>query len=72
MTLEDLGLDAQLKSEIDTKLSGFQLARVVAVNKDSYLIRNETNEVTDEITGKFMFTVETATDYPTVGDWVYT
>lgn len=72
MTLEDLGLDAHLQAEIDTtKLSGSQLARVMVVNKDSYVIRNETSEVAAEITGKFMFTLETPTDYPTVGDWVY-
>jgi ribosome biogenesis GTPase len=73
MKLEALGLNPWLKDRVDAaKLNEFQLARVTAVNKDSYIIRNERNEVFAEITGKFLFNVDSSLDYPTVGDWVYT
>ena len=73
MKLEKLGLNPWFEDKVDpAKLSAFQLARVTAVNKDSYILRNERNEVFAEITGKFLFNVETSLDYPTVGDWVYT
>jgi ribosome biogenesis GTPase len=54
-----------------SKTTEFQIARVVAVHKDSYIIRNENAEVFAELTGKFLFQVESPLDYPTVGDWVY-
>ena len=45
-------------------------ARVVTVHKDRYTIRNQTEEVTAEITGKLMYGAASRLDLPTVGDWV--
>lgn len=53
------------------KLADYQPARVIAVNKESYTIKNGKNDVTAEITGKLMFSAESPLDYPAVGDWVY-
>ena len=53
------------------KLQNYQLARVTSVNKDSYLIKDGKKEVFAELTGKFLFNVESSLDTPTVGDWVY-
>ncbi len=42
MQLEELGLSNWFKDKIDpAKLIDYQLARVITVNKDSYIIRNE-------------------------------
>src|SRR6056297_3640021 len=42
MKLEELGFNHWFKDKIDpTKLIEYQIARIVTVNKDSYLIRNE-------------------------------
>ena len=42
MKLEELGFGHWFKDKIDpTKLIEYQIARIVTVNKDSYLIRNE-------------------------------
>ncbi len=72
MTLENLGLNTWLKAKIDReKLLNCQLARVIVVNKDSYIVKNEQNEVSAELTGKFLFNIESSLDTPTVGDWVY-
>ncbi len=45
-------------------------ARVSAVYRDSYYIINEFGEVNGELSGKYIFSVESSTDYPCVGDWV--
>ena len=73
MKLENLGLNSWYKNQIDKgKLNAYRLARVIAVNKDNYIIKNEKNETQAEITGKLMFNAESSLDYPAVGDWVYT
>jgi len=72
MKLEELGFSHWFKSKIDpTKLIEYQIARIVTVNKDSYLIRNRKKDVFAEVTGKFKFDADLPLDYPTVGDWVY-
>lgn len=72
MRLEKLGFSNWFKDKIDpAKLIEFQLARVITVNKDSYIIRNEKKEVFAEVTGKIKFKADSPLDYPTVGDWVY-
>ena len=44
-------------------------ARVTAVHKDSYLVRNEKSEVLAELAGNFVYSAESSTDLPSVGDW---
>ncbi|MGA1868020.1 MAG: ribosome small subunit-dependent GTPase A [bacterium] len=72
MDLYELGLSNWFQERIDAaKLKDFKIARVITVNKESYVIKNEINDVFAEITGKLMFTADSPLDYPTVGDWVY-
>ncbi|MCK4754305.1 MAG: ribosome small subunit-dependent GTPase A, partial [Calditrichia bacterium] len=54
-----------------SKINNYQIARIITVNKDNFLIRNEKSEVIAELTGKLLFQAESPLDYPTVGDWVY-
>ncbi len=49
----------------------YELARVVAVNKDNFTIRSEEKEVSAEVTGKLLYGAESNLDLPTVGDWVH-
>ena len=49
---------------------GRGIARISAVDRGSYLIRNETGEVPAELAGKFSYQVESPVDLPCVGDWV--
>ena len=66
------GFDSWFQNRVDNTLfPEYQIARVVAVHKDSYLIKNNETEVFAEITGKLLFQIESSLDYPTVGDWVY-
>jgi ribosome biogenesis GTPase len=46
------------------------IARVTAVDRDQYVIRNEHNELPAELTGKFVYASKSQTDLPCVGDWV--
>jgi ribosome biogenesis GTPase len=72
MKLEDLGLSDWFKKKVQTPLQvEYSLARVTAVNKDNFLIRNERTEIPAEVTGKLMYGAESNLELPAVGDWVY-
>jgi ribosome biogenesis GTPase len=45
-------------------------ARVTAVHRDSFLVRNEQAEIFAELTGSFSYSATSAGDLPAVGDWV--
>ena len=45
------------------------VARVTAVHRDSYLVRNERSEVFAELAGSFVYSAESSVDLPSVGDW---
>lgn len=71
MKLRDLGFDRWFEaymSEFPQEDSG--IARVSAVDRGSYLIRNESREFPAELAGKLSFRIETPSDLPCVGDWV--
>ena len=69
--LEELGLDKFfLESVTPESLGNFEIARVVAVHKDSYTISNGEVDVLAELVGKIIFSASSPIDYPTVGDWV--
>lgn len=46
------------------------IARVTAVDRGAYRIRNELGEIPAELAGKFRFRADSAADLPCVGDWV--
>lgn len=46
------------------------IARVTAVDRDQYLIRNAAGEVPARLTGRTVYTSVSAVDLPCVGDWV--
>lgn len=46
------------------------VARVTAVDRDRYLVRDDQGETPAELTGKFLHATASSTDIPCVGDWV--
>ncbi len=71
MELSELGLDCQLQQQASTLCrSGQALARVTAVDRGRYLVRNEQCEVPAELTGRFLHTAASSVDMPCAGDWV--
>ncbi len=71
MKLEDLGFKNWFRERLgDSQQLEYSLARVIAVNKDNYIIRNEEAEISAEVPGKMMYGAESILDLPAVGDWV--
>ena len=71
--IEKLGFDKWFQEKIDTtKLNDFQIARVISVNKNSFVVSTGLKDIYAELTGKFLFNSDSSLDFPTVGDWVYT
>ncbi len=70
-SIEKLGFGKWFQDNIDpVDLDKFEIARVMAVHKDSYLINNGQDDVFAELIGKMVFNAESPVDYPAVGDWV--
>lgn len=49
---------------------GESIARVTAVDRDQYMVRNPENEVPAKLTGRAIYSSESPVDLPCVGDWV--
>jgi ribosome biogenesis GTPase len=65
-----LGFDQWFKDKMSEALRpDCTVARVTAVHKDSYLVRNNNSEVLAELAGNFIYSVESSIDLPSVGDW---
>lgn len=72
MELKDLGFNAWLEERNKkSQQPEYRIARVIAVNKNNYIIKNEAAEIPAEVTGKIVYGSESNLDLPTVGDWVY-
>ena len=70
--LEKLGFDNWFKDKVDlSKTNDFKIARVISVNKNSFVVSNGVKDIYAELTGKFLFNSEDSLDLPAVGDWVY-
>ncbi|MCK4907127.1 MAG: ribosome small subunit-dependent GTPase A [Spirochaetes bacterium] len=71
MKLEKLGSD-QWFTDHANELCGSEqgIARITAVDRGRYILRNEDGEVPAELTGKFLYSAESTIDLPCVGDWV--
>ncbi|MDA8078161.1 MAG: ribosome small subunit-dependent GTPase A [Nitrospiraceae bacterium] len=71
MKLIDIGFDPWFEAHVDDMRQEDQdIARVSAVDRNSYVIRNEQSEIPAELAGKFYFRVESSVNLPCVGDWV--
>jgi ribosome biogenesis GTPase len=71
MELRNLGFDQWFQDKkAESQRPDCNVARVTAVHRGSYLIRNENSEVFADLAGSFVYSVESSIDLPTVGDWV--
>jgi ribosome biogenesis GTPase len=69
--IEALGFGKWFQDNVDpVDLERFDIARVVAVHKDSYILNNGENDVFAELIGKMLFSAASPIDFPVVGDWV--
>jgi ribosome biogenesis GTPase / thiamine phosphate phosphatase len=71
MKLSDMGFDHWFEAHADNIRHEDQgIARVTAVDRNSYIISNERREIPAELAGKFYFQIESSVELPCVGDWV--
>ncbi|TAN42116.1 MAG: ribosome small subunit-dependent GTPase A [Nitrospirae bacterium] len=71
MNLKDLGFDQWFETHYNAlRRDDYDIARVSAVDRGSYLIKNELREVPAELAGKFHFRTKSPVDLPCAGDWV--
>ena len=69
--LEDLGYDEWFAARAADILGPDQsIARVMAVDRGSYVVRGERGETQAELSGKLRYELEASPDLPCVGDWV--
>jgi ribosome biogenesis GTPase len=69
--IEALGFGKWFHDSVNpVDLEGFDIARVIAVHKESYILNNGQDEVFGELIGRLLFSAASPIDLPTVGDWV--
>jgi len=69
--LSDLGFDPWFAVHVDAlRPEGQDIARVSAVDRNAYSIRDASGEISAELAGKLSFQVESSVELPCVGDWV--
>jgi ribosome biogenesis GTPase len=70
--LESIGYSDWFRSKVDIEKAGaHELARVVSVHKESYVVSNGQAEAFAELSGHLLYTADSSMDIPTTGDWVY-
>src|SRR5690242_9276325 len=71
MRLADLGFDSWfLEKQKELQQSEWPVARITAVDRERYLVRNAEREIQAELTGKLLFFADSVQELPCVGDWV--
>jgi len=71
VNLEELGYsDWHRNSLRNSAGSETEVARIIAVDRDRYMIGCEFGSIPAELTGKIAYCAETTEDMPCVGDWV--
>jgi len=71
MRLIDLGFGSWFEAQSDKFYQeDCSFARISAVDRGAYLIRNEKGEVPAELTGRLSYLIDDSVDLPCVGDWV--
>ncbi len=71
-SIESLGYNEWFASETDGQQSAaHDIARVLSVHKDRYVISKGEGESFAELSGNMFYTTNNALDLPTTGDWVF-
>lgn len=72
MNLKSIGYNNKIESLLDNeKLKKYEIARVVSVHRNKYIVSNGNGNISAEISGSLIYSSTSPTDLPTTGDWVY-
>lgn len=70
--IEYLGFDEWFRSRVDAeKAEVHDIARVIAVHRDSCVVTKGEREISAECSGNLLYASVSPLDLPTTGDWVY-
>ena len=70
-TLKALGWDKFFEEQFDKyRSSGFEPGRITIEQKERYMVHTAYGEFTGEVSGKLLYSTESNSDFPKVGDWV--
>ncbi|MFZ5515937.1 MAG: ribosome small subunit-dependent GTPase A [Candidatus Zhuqueibacterota bacterium] len=70
-TLHELGWNEFFQSSFEAyEQQGFELGRISAENRDNYNLYTRDGEIIAEVTGKLLYSADSASALPKVGDWV--
>jgi ribosome biogenesis GTPase / thiamine phosphate phosphatase len=70
--LESIGYDDWFKNRALVEMnSAHEIARIVSVHKDRYIVSNGEEDIFAELSGNLLYNCDSASEFPTVGDWVY-
>ncbi len=71
--LKNLGFGEWFEDKSDlVQWPGCGIARVIAVDKNSFVVSNGRRDIFAETTGRLAFNADSPMDFPAVGDWVVT
>lgn len=70
MNLSDIGFSSFFTNKLESTNNDFSIARVTAVNKESFDLFDGEKEYFARLTGNMMYASESPEDFPTVGDFV--
>ncbi len=71
MAIKELGFTENIKQLTTySDATNNNIARVIAIHKQRYIVRNDNNIYKGEITGNLMHNATCNSDYPAIGDWV--
>lgn len=69
--LNQLGWDEWFEAKVQEKgLAGNRFARVVAVDREQFLVVDDSGEYRAKLAGRFVYEAGQPGDFPCVGDWV--
>ena len=70
--LESIGYNDWFRDQVDAgKIAAHEVARVVAVHKDSCVVTKGDGDVFAEYSGNLLYSSDSPFDLPTTGDWIY-
>ena len=70
--LNKLGFNDWFHHQIATDRAAYhEIARVISVHKDSYIISQGEQDIFAELSGNLLYSAQSSLNLPTTGDWVY-